>query len=99
MSKVRWGLTHSNVMATLALFLALAVGGMLAGSASAYIYVGNGPYIARANNDGTGMDPDFITVDSNGFVCGVAVDSPISTGRTWTASAARTSTAPTSSRT
>ena len=44
-----------------------------AGSASAYIYIGNGQTIARANNDGTGLTPNFIDVD--GFACGVAVDS------------------------
>jgi hypothetical protein len=56
-----------------AVTVALAAGGALAGSASAYIYVGNGSHIVRANDDGTGVDPAFITVD--GFVCGVAVDS------------------------
>jgi hypothetical protein len=46
---------------------------LLASQASAYIYSGNESHIARANNDGSGLDPDFIAAD--GFVCGVAVDS------------------------
>jgi hypothetical protein len=41
--------------------------------ANAYLYVGDGSHIARANNDGSGLNPDFISVD--GFACGVAVDS------------------------
>lgn len=54
--------------------LAVAAFGLIAASqASAYIYIGDGSTIARANNNGTGLDTDFIDVD--GFACGVAVDS------------------------
>jgi hypothetical protein len=59
--------------ATLATLAGALLALVLATSASAYIYVGNGPSIARANNDGTGLDPDFVAVD--GFACGVAVTS------------------------
>ena len=53
---------------------AVAAFGLIAGDqAGAYIYMGDGSTIARANNDGTGLDTDFIDVD--GFACGVAVDS------------------------
>ena len=69
----RGRLRAKSAVLACALTVALAAGGTLAGSASAYIYVGNGPHVVRANNDGTGVDPNFITVD--GFVCGVAVDS------------------------
>ena len=55
------------------LVCALTVSGALARTASAYIYVGDATHIVRANNDGTGVNSSFITVD--GFVCGVAVDS------------------------
>jgi hypothetical protein len=43
------------------------------GSAAAYIYFPNGPHIERALNDGTGLEPDFISSET--FNCGVAVDS------------------------
>jgi hypothetical protein len=39
--------------------------------ADANVYVGNGTHIARANNDGTAVDPNWM--NSNGFACGVAV--------------------------
>jgi hypothetical protein len=42
-----------------------------AASAEAYIYYGNAMNIGRANNDGTGVTPNFIP--SGGFACGVAV--------------------------
>jgi hypothetical protein len=58
----------------MALVIAVGVASMLAAArADAYIYVGNGSSIARANNDGSGLNPNFISVD--GFACGVAVDS------------------------
>ena len=41
-------------------------------TAAAYIYFPNGVNIGRALNDGTGVEPKFIT--SNAFNCGVAVD-------------------------
>src|ERR1700754_1997364 len=41
-------------------------------TAAAYIYFPTGASIARALNDGTGLEPKFIT--SEAFKCGVAVD-------------------------
>lgn len=51
------------------LALALAV---FPGSAAAYIYFPNGVHIGRALNDGTGLEPNFISTGT--FNCGVAVD-------------------------
>jgi hypothetical protein len=56
-----------GAIATAAAFVGLSTG------AEAYIYVGDTTRIVRANNDGTGVDRDFITV--NGFLCGLAVTS------------------------
>ncbi len=53
------------------MLLALVLAGF-PGSASAYIYFPNGTHIGRALNDGTGLEPDFIS--SGTFNCGVAVD-------------------------
>ena len=44
---------------------------LAAAAADAYIYVGNGAHIVRANNDGAGVDLDWL--DATGFTCGVAV--------------------------
>lgn len=41
-------------------------------SAAAYIYFPNGIHIGRAHNDGTGLEPNFITTET--FNCGIAVD-------------------------
>ena len=51
------------------LALALAV---FPGSAAAYVYFPNGTHIGRALNDGTGLEPDFISSET--FNCGIAVD-------------------------
>jgi hypothetical protein len=46
-----------------------------AGTADAYIYWAGGTRIARANNDGTGANYEFITPAGTFFACGIAVDS------------------------
>jgi hypothetical protein len=51
--------------------LAVGLTFVVAAEAHAYIYVGDANSIARADNDGTDLNKDFIPVD--GFACGVAV--------------------------
>lgn len=59
---------RSSVLALLAV-----LGGLVdAAAANAYIYVADFTSIARASNDGTGLNESFIPV--SGFACGVAVD-------------------------
>lgn len=62
----------SSLRALAPLLLLVLAFAVFPATAAAYIYFPNGPYIGRAHNDGTGLEPKFITTP--GFNCGIAVD-------------------------
>jgi hypothetical protein len=64
--------TGAGIRTLLAVSLVTLAGWVLAPSSQAFIYWANGSAIGRANNDGSGVNPSFITGQRD--PCGPAVD-------------------------